>query len=306
MKKRRIYRGHLNIQPFNQEKKMNKLFYISLLALGLTACNGTVAKQEAVKKEKSTIQVETDRAGSFVKNVASELATGYIDKKGKVYVQMNEANADAFAEKNKIPNRVGNAILEVVGLNHKCKDIVFFGKDEERFLGMLTEEGEFAFLDLKKCISIGDSRGSDVLPEIKNAQSISVKDDWVSIMTQNGEETIHPFHLPGHYMYNDFEIFLTKDYRISFFSESAGFAKSGTFFIDHSMDADGPDSASQTLVCNIENKTYKITFGYDHFKLADNDEKRNDYTFNFETDDFALTKGQDITFRRYESSQIAN
>ena len=289
-----------------------KIVYIPFLCLGLVACNNQKQPQADESKTEisaSTENGEMDRTNSQerINDMVANVYTAYIDGKGNVFFQLNENEAKIFCDKNHILCRLDNAPVKIEGLDQAGKSIVTFGSGSELFLGILTTEGKVAFIDITKAISTGDTQCSGLLPNLPDATSI--KGDGNSLLAtdkEGNEKSITAFHLSGYYLCNDFEIQLTKDYRIYLSSNSADVHKSGTFFSDPTQLADGPDMSSLMLVANIEGKRYNIRFGYDHFRLAENDPKRSMYTFQFDTDDFALMKNTDIQFKRHNASQTSN
>lgn len=302
---------------------MNKAFYLSCLLFGLTACNNSTEQSNAPKQENNaTEQVdsksEPQATNAYKQKAKKNFALAFLDNDGNVSFQFDESLANEYAEMHMLPNRLDGSVKSIEGFNHKCKMIEFFGGNDDVFLGMLTEEGKVAIIDLVRTMETGDTRCSDILTkshtgstEDKPLTATSIESEKLKTMlytmTTDGENiAIQPFSLPGYYMHNDFEICLTRDFRIYIASPSADIFKSGTFYSDPNRTADGPDAQEQVLVANFDGKQYEISFGYDHFELPDNDEKRNDYYFVLNSDDFALNKGVNLTFKRHNSSQIAN
>ena len=283
-----------------------KLVYIPLLCLGLSACNNQGQTQET-NGTQTEIQPSTGSEGSVesaspesVKSIASELYTAFIDKEGNAFFQLNEEKVKDFTQFNKMPCRLDCSPIKIEGVGQQAQTLVPFGY-EHHLLGILTTEGKVAFLDIVKAISTGDTQCSGILPQISQATQIKEDGEILIATTEKGEMLgVCPFNMPGYYRCDDFEIWLTRDFRITLTSPSAEISKNGTFFSDPAGLADGPGMSSQLLVASIDGKQYNIRFSYDSHP------KRINYTFRFDTDDFALIKDTDINFKHYTSSQSAN
>ncbi len=213
---------------------------IASMLLCAGACTGK-ATAESGKAGKAPIATEAT-AEKKVSDPVAQLYTATIDGQGRVMVTFNTANCEKMCENWHLPFRMGNTPYEVENTG-KCTSLLAanLGNSQNPVLIMLTADDKVAMLNIMDAISTGDMTSSGPLAGISDVKALhtvnGIDGSGVTAEGFNGEKTdIEEFSLAAYYYIDDFEIHLTRDWKISMASATANVDLQGTFHTDKATD----------------------------------------------------------------------
>ena len=196
-----------------------------------------------------------------VSDPVAGLYTATVDDSGRVMVAFNLDSCRRMCAEWHMPCRVGAQPCTVEAVGGKAAQIVAsnLGNSINPVLVVLTAQGRVAMLNIADALASGDMRSSGPLSGLADIKSIKAVSDeagtGVIAEDHNGREImVEEFDAAGYYCVDDFEIHLSRDWKMQF-RNSDGIDMNGTF---SSASAERGNAFTHKVVAVVGGKTYRF------------------------------------------------
>lgn len=240
-------------------KLINAVLIAAIVAASATltaACGG----HTATATEQQPAQAPTTAATTASDPVAG-LYTATVDDAGRVTVAFNLDSCRRMCAEWHMPCRVGSQPYMVEAVGAKVTQIVAsnLGNAINPVLVMLTAQGRVAMLNIADALAGGDMRSSGPLSGLADIRSIKAvsDEDGTGVIAEdhNGREAmVKEFDAAGYYYVDDFEIHLSRDWKMQF-RNSDGIDMNGTF---SSASTERGNEFTHKVVATIGGKAYRF------------------------------------------------
>lgn len=239
-------------------KPINTVLIAAIVAASATmavACGGhTATATEQHAQTPST-------AATTVSDPVAGLYSASVDDAGRVTVAFNLDSCRRICAEWHMPCRVGSQPYTVEAVGGKVTQIVAsnLGNAINPVLVMLTAQGRVAMLNIADALASGDVRSSGPLSGLADIRGIKAvsDEDGTGVIAEdhNGREAmVEEFDAAGYYCVDDFEIHLSRDWKMQF-RNSDDIDMSGTF---SSVSAESGNAFTHKVVATIGGKAYRF------------------------------------------------
>lgn len=225
---------------------------VSASASLIVACSGHTATATEQQLQTPTTTVSDPVAGLY---------TATIDDAGRVMVAFNLDSCRRMCAEWHMPCRVGSQPCAVEAVGGKVIQIVAsnLGNAINPVLVMLTAQGRVAMLNIADAIAGGDMHCSGPLSGLADIRSIKAvsDEDGTGVIAEdhNGREAVvEEFDAAGYYCVDDFEIHLSRDWKMQF-RNSDSIDMNGTF---SAVSTESGNAFTHKVVATIGGKTYRF------------------------------------------------